>query len=128
MFLFCGCLRFFFGYIFCVLFLQTRLKYRFNKHLGIVAHVIILLVGYAATHYYYHFNHPNYLSQGGNTKVLFQVTQQPDYGGKFYKTYVKAIQQNGKKVQGRALIYLEIGEQAPQYGDQILTELALHPI
>lgn len=60
--------------------------------------------------------------------MLFQVTQQPDYGGKFYKTYVKAIQQNGKKVQGRALIYLEIGEQAPQYGDQILTELALHPI
>ncbi len=118
----------FVGYLVCVFLLDTRHKFRFNAQLSIVATVFVTLLSYTSTHFYYHFNHSSYLSDQANTKILFQVTNQPTLGGIFYKTYVKALQQNGRRAQGNAVIFLEVGEQTPQYGDQLIAELKLQHI
>ncbi|MFT5725046.1 MAG: competence protein ComEC [Bacteroidia bacterium] len=108
--------------------LNTVQKYRFVSWNSMVIHLLLFAISYTTTHLHTNSNGNNYVKASNDNQLVVRLTEAPILKGRYYKSKAKVLFQDTAQRQGLILVYLEISEKPPVYGDEIVFQASLHKV
>lgn len=93
----------------------------------LVIFLLLVCFSFALSHFHQQRNHPNYV-QSGNQQLHLRLVEDPILKGKYYKARAKVLGQNNHHAQGEIMVYLEVSQWLPSYGDEVVVQTNLQKI
>lgn len=115
------------GYI-LVYRISTAQKFQFQVLTGLVITLALTGISFGISHFQNDYNHEQYVSGDSISNLHIRLQDDPMLKGKYYKSKARVLNQDGHPSQASIMVYLEISEVTPLYGDEVVMRSHLNQI
>lgn len=99
---------------------STAVKHQYQPLIGITITLILIGFGAGLNHYHQDRNRPRYVKEQTDQQLCVKLIDDPILKGNYYKSKAKVVSQQTKQSKGTIMLYLELSETLPAYGDLLM--------